>query len=252
MDAAVFRVHAEVERRHWWFAGRRRILRALLERFVPPDPAHTIADIGCGVGATAPAFRAGYRYVGFDPSPDAIGAARATYPGVEFRIGSAAEAAATLAGSSAALLNDVIEHVPDDRALLSQVVEPLKAGAYLLVTVPAGMELWSPHDVALGHFRRYDTASFQAVWEGLPVETCFLSHFNSRLYFPVRAVRALTARLDRAAGPAGTDLAIPPAPLNSALEALFAGEATRLARGIGKSGPVYRRGVSLISVLRRT
>lgn len=251
MDAEVFRVHAEVERNHWWFAARRDILRAVIENHVPADGSHTIVDIGCGVGANATAFHPAYRWIGYDPSPDAIAFARSAHPDVAFHAGSAAEAADTLASADAALLTDVIEHVEDDRALVRAVVEPMKPGAHILITVPAGMELWSPHDVALGHYRRYDPHTFAAAWAGLPVQPVFVSHFNSRLYLPVRMVRMLTAGFDRTVGGSGTDLAVPPAPMNAVLQRLFAGEAARMVAAASTGRAAYRRGVSILALLRR-
>ncbi|MGH7464174.1 MAG: class I SAM-dependent methyltransferase [Longimicrobiales bacterium] len=252
MDADVFRVHAEVERRHWWFAARRDILRAVLEHYLPADGSHTVTDIGCGVGANAAAFHPGYRWIGYDPSVDAVAFARSAHPDVSFHVGSAAEAADTLARTDAALLTDVIEHVPDDRALLDAVVAPMKSGAYVLITVPAGMELWSPHDVALGHYRRYDVPSLTAAWAGIPVEPVFVSHFNSRLYLPVRAVRILTSMLRHSAGASGTDLGVPPGPVNAALERFFRGETARLVSAARRGRPAYSRGVSILALLRRT
>jgi trans-aconitate methyltransferase len=250
MDAGVFRVHAEAEQRHWWFIARRRILRAVADSVVPPAQDRTVVDIGCGVGANAPAFMSGYRYIGYDPSPDAISAARHANPSAVFHSGSAREAAGDLASADAVLLTDVIEHVPDDRALLEEVVQPMRHDAHLLVTVPAGMELWSPHDVAVGHFRRYDIASFAAVLNRLPVEIVILTYFNSRLYLPVRVVRWTTQRLRRSAGAGGTDFSIPPTPINRALEKLFESETSRIVSA--RNGrTAFRRGVSLLAVLRR-
>lgn len=252
MDFDVFRVHAEVEQQHWWFAARREILRAVVERSVPADGTRTVVDIGCGVGANASAFQSGYRCIGYDPSPDAVAFARATHPGVTFHAGSAAEANEDLARADAVLLTDVIEHVPDDRALLSAVITPMKPDAFLLVTVPAGMELWSPHDVALGHFRRYDADMLSAAWRDLPVHPVMVSHFNSRLYPAIRAVRWLTSRLQRSAGGEGTDLSIPPAAANVLLQRIFRGEAHRLRDVMASKAKPYTRGVSMIALLRRT
>ncbi|MGC4001909.1 MAG: hypothetical protein QM811_01660 [Pirellulales bacterium] len=60
------------------------------------------------------------------------------------------------------MLNDVLEHVRDDFLLLSRVMAELRPGAICLLTVPADMALWSPHDVAFGHYRRYDRAGSRA------------------------------------------------------------------------------------------
>jgi SAM-dependent methyltransferase len=252
MDLEVFRVHADVEQRHWWFIARRSILRAVLQSVLPADGTRKIVDMGCGVGATASAFRPSYRWAGYDPSAEAIALAHAAHPGVRFQVGSAAEAAIDLRDADAALLTDVIEHVEDDRALLWDVIRPIREGAYILVTVPAGMELWSPHDVALGHYRRYDRHSFAAVWAGMPVEPVLVTHFNSRLYVPVRIARMLTSRFDRSAGAAGTDFDIPLAPLNALLERIFAGEARHIVMAARTGDIAYANGVSLLALLRRT
>lgn len=53
------------------------------------------------------------------------------------------------------LFMDVIEHVPDDLALLGQYVGTARAGSLFFISVPAFEFLWSGHDVFLGHYRRY-------------------------------------------------------------------------------------------------
>lgn len=53
------------------------------------------------------------------------------------------------------LFIDVLEHVEDDQALLSSYVANSNSGAVFILSVPAFMSLWSPHDVFLGHVKRY-------------------------------------------------------------------------------------------------
>lgn len=54
------------------------------------------------------------------------------------------------------VLLDVLEHVEDDLALLSQTVrEALLPGGLVLVSVPAWQGLYTSHDKILHHFRRY-------------------------------------------------------------------------------------------------
>lgn len=50
---------------------------------------------------------------------------------------------------------DVVEHVADDRAFVADMVSQLRPQGRLIVTVPAHQWLFGPHDVALGHHRRY-------------------------------------------------------------------------------------------------
>jgi len=146
---------------------------------------------------------------------------------------------------------DVIEHVEDDFALVSQVLALLRPGAHLLITVPADPSLWSQHDESFGHWRRYDAERLRATWRGLAVEERLLSYFNARLFPIVKVVRSIAKWRRRAAGAAGTDFVMPPGPVNRALESFFAGEAQALDRGIDCGGMPYRHGSSLIAILRR-
>ena len=258
MDRDLFELHAAIEHRHWWFVGRRRIASALVQRLTPV-PGALVVDVGCGTGANLAAFAGRYRTVGTDTSPEGIALARARHPHIRFVVGAAPDAIADdVAAADVVLLMDVIEHVPDDFLLVSRLLAAMKPGAHLLVTVPAHESLWSEHDVSFGHYRRYEAPRLAMVWEGLPVSTRLLSYFNSRLYPVIRLVRTLSRSRGHAAGAHGTDFSLPPAPVNRALTAIFAGERARLVRAIDAplgaddvSRDGYRTGVSLVAVLRR-
>jgi SAM-dependent methyltransferase len=253
MHTAQFELHAQIEQRHWWFVGRRRILQALVRELLPPGTPSLVVDVGCGTGANAAALAEDYRCVGIDTSPDAVQRAQQRFPQVEFLCGQApADLGDRAAEARLWLLTDVLEHVQDDFALLSDLLAAMSPGALLLLTVPAGPELWSQHDESFGHYRRYTLPRLAAVWEGLPVRVRLLSYFNARLYPLVRLVRWRNRRAGRTSGEAGTDFALPWRPLNWALGRWFAGEARRLRRVLhGPSRMGYRRGVSLVAVLER-
>jgi hypothetical protein len=150
------------------------------------------------------------------------------------------------------VLMDVLEHVRDDFAFLSDLLGRAAAGTQFLIAVPADMRLWSPHDEVVCHYRRYDRARLERLWQGLPVSVRLLSYANARLYWPVRLVRQVARLRGKAAGAAGTDFTLPPGPVNRALARCFAGETKRLLRGIDVPGAYpYRYGASLVAILRR-
>lgn len=253
MQTAQFELHAKVEDRHWWFVARRQILRRVIGQFLAPSSETTIIDVGCGTGGNVAALAGDYRCLGIDASAEAIELARQRFPQLEFVHGFApADIGDEFQRASLVILNDVLEHVEDDRGLLAELVGALAPGAHVLLTVPADPALWSPHDVAFGHFRRYRQPQFERVWEGLPVDVQFVSAFNARLYPIVRAVRTWNRWRGETSGASGTDFNTPPAPVNRALERLFAGEGRRLAAlAAGKTVRPYRHGVSLMALLRR-
>jgi hypothetical protein len=113
------------------------------------------------------------------------------------------------------------------------------------------LSLWSKHDETFGHYRRYDAARFAQIWEGLPVETLLLSHYNTRLYPLVKAVRQFNRVFRRSAGQHGTDFSLPSKPVNWTFENIFSGEGEMLFDMLTQGEESYERGVSLIAVLRR-
>lgn len=253
MQSAQFELHAQIEDRHWWFVARRQIMQALIEQVLPPDKTSTIVDVGCGTGGNLATLANGYNCVGIDTSQDAIELARKKFSGVRFIQGYAPQDLGDVAGQAKLfLIMDVLEHVPDDFALLSSLFAAAQPGAYFLVTVPANLALWSPHDVAFGHYRRYDRARLERVWQDLPARPLLVSHYNSRLYPVIRAIRLKNRLLRKSQGAAGTDFNIPAPRVNRTLERIFAGESTRLVNVLrGKSQRGYGNGVSLVALLQR-
>ena len=253
MHSDLFRLHATIEEAHWWFVGRRRIMRDLVTAVLPPTPGGggVIADIGCGTGANIAALSGMYECIGVDTSKDAVELARLRYPGVRFLLGEAPKVLGQqVSAVDLFLLMDVLEHLEDDVGTLSALVSAARPGALFLITVPADMRLWSAHDEIFGHYRRYDRETLRSLWSGLPVEAVLLSHFSSRLYPVVRAVRTLTRLRGGTFGAQGTDFRIPPAPMNRALTRLFSGEGVRLTGVLRGDSSPYRSGSSLIAILR--
>ena len=253
----LYDLHAEIERRHWWFAGRRQIMQRVVGRLLADDPAGggRVLDIGCGTGANLAALAESAAVLGMDSSAKAVELARQRFPEVEFVRGTGpADLAGRLSEVRVAMLMDVIEHLPDDFEAVSGWLSALPVGANLLITVPADPRLWSRHDEVFGHYRRYTLPRLARVWEGLPVTCRLLSAYNARLYPVVRAVRAW--RRLRGGTERGDDFSMSAAPINAGLQRMFAGEARRLLEvmdrpaGDGR-GQGYRHGVSLIAVLRR-
>lgn len=254
MQSAQFQLHAEIEQRHWWFVARRQILSEVVRAALPPDPSTTIVDVGCGTGANLAGLADDYRCVGIDTSEEAIRLARQRFRQVRFIHGVAPHDLGLAMGRARLImLCDVLEHVPDDFSLFSELLAAASPGAYFLVTVPAEQALWSEHDESFGHYRRYDRARLAKIWQELAVEELFVSHFNARLYPLIKTVRRVNHWRGHAAGTAGTDFKLPNAMSNDLLTRCFAGERHRLASlAKGESVSPYRAGVSLMALLRRT
>lgn len=252
MDAQLFVTHARMEDTHWWFLARRQILNAVLEACVPAGKERRVLDVGCGTGGNSAAFANNYTVVGVEPSEAAVSLARVRFPDITFVGGCAPDDVLAEAGrTDVFVLTDVLEHVEHDRSMVERLVSVAKPGALFLTTVPANQALWTEHDVSHGHFRRYTLESFGALWQDVPVGVKLLSYFNSRLYPVVYGLRRLHQWRSKLASHNDTDLSLPWFPINRTLQAVFAGEAKRLVKRIGRTGSAYRRGVSVIGLFQK-
>lgn len=253
MQLPQFQVHARIEQAHWWFLARRSIMRAVMRRVLPPARDKLVIDVGCGTGGNTAAVARDYRCIGIDPIPEAIAFARERFPGLDFRCGYAPQDLPDDFGrADFILLMDVLEHVEDDRAIVQSLIAAMKPGAFLLMMAPADPSLSGQHDKGFEHYRRYTSETFRRTWAGAKIEEVMVSHSNARLYPAIKLARAVSRVLGRSFGPANTDLGLPPKPVNALLRTIFAGEARRLLGVIDERARPYRRGVSVLALLRRT
>ncbi len=241
-----------MEERHWWFLARRRILATLLHALLPPSRDTLLIDVGCGTGGLTNFFSKQYTIIGVDPSADAITFARERFPSSTFIHGKAPDDVPDFSRADAILLIEVLEHIEHDRDFVHQLITAMKSGAYLFIMAPADMSLWSPHDDAFEHFRRYESLEdFRNIWKGTPISERLVSYCNRRLYPVVKFMRAMSKRRGKSWGKGGTDIAVPMAPLNALLKKTFAGEERILLNALKGKGCGYKKGVSVMAVLQK-
>ncbi len=138
---------------YWWHIGRKYIIRSLLYK-IKLKTNSKILDVGCGTGGNMEVLMEFGNVIGIDNSTEAIKFCKkrglrniklkdindANFPGKSFDLITAL---------------DILEHIDDDLAALKKIHHILKEGGYVLISVPAYQFLWSEHDVAVHHKRRY-------------------------------------------------------------------------------------------------
>jgi SAM-dependent methyltransferase len=243
MVASEMKAMMENDERHWWYRGRRHVMRAVLGRLDLPAAAQ-ILDAGCGSGRMLDELAAYGHVAGVDLSRDAVALARGRGHR-DVRVGRIEQLPFRTDAFDLVTCLDVVEHTPDDRRTLSELRRVTRAGGRLVVTVPAYQALWSSHDVVNEHYRRYRAASLRSAAEAAGWELVRDTYFNSMLLVPAAVVR-LAERGGPAPTPASrSDLAVTPEWLNAPLVWPLRAEARAI--GAGRRLPA---GLSLLAVLR--
>lgn len=189
MDKELVRQIADVQADHWWYEGRRRILRAVISRLGLPKPAK-ILEAGCGTGANISMLREFGEVECFEPDEWAREAAQSRY-GVTVVPGFLPAQLPFAGPFDMAGAFDVIEHIDDDVGSLKALHSVLKDGAPAVFTVPAYRFLWSRHDDFNLHKRRYTRGQFRRALETAGFKVEFISYYNTFLFPAVFAVRLL-------------------------------------------------------------
>ncbi len=232
-----------VDEHHWWYRGRRRVIRAELDRLPLPAGARVL-DAGCGSGRTLQELVDYGEVHGIELDPEAAALARERGHG-EVRVGRLEELPWADASFDLVTCLDVIEHTEDDHVTLAELLRVTRPSGFMLVTVPAYQALWSRHDEANHHYRRYSRRSLRTACVAAGWTVWRISSFNSLLLAPAAAVRVAQRRLGTHNGYT-TDLALGPDWLNGVLERPLALEARWLGRG-----HALPAGLSVLAVLRR-
>lgn len=177
-----------VEETSFWFRHRNAIITEVVRLF-PPDGL--FFDIGGGNGYVALGLeRAGFPTVVVEPG--ATGASNALQRGLTRVVCSTVEAAGFRQSVLPAVgLFDVLEHVEDDRAFLTELRTLMKPEGRIYLTVPAFQVLWSADDVYAGHYRRYSRRSLSQCLDRAGFALEYVSYFFWLLILPVLVCRTV-------------------------------------------------------------
>jgi len=188
VDSDYLAVHLAEDRRHWWFRGRRAVLRAVIGRVLPARSARLL-ELGCGSGNMLEMLSEFGEAIGMEADPVMVAAARAA--GLDVRRGALPHDLPVPDGwADAVLLLDVLEHLDDEAGALATARRALGPDGALVVTVPAYAWLWSGHDVALGHRRRYSAARLRRVVADAGFRVARVTYFSTLLFPALLLIRA--------------------------------------------------------------
>jgi ubiquinone/menaquinone biosynthesis C-methylase UbiE len=234
-----------LQSRHWWWRSMANLYSSALRRFLAPGRTYRIIDVGCGYGANLPVLKQFGNVVGIDVSFEALGAieerprlglVQARADALPFRDGSF-DVIALLA---------VVEHIEHDEHVLAESHRVASPQAIQILLTSAFMLLWSHHDEANNHFRRYRARLLDQVQVAAGWHVLVTSYVNSLIFPGVAVIRILQRRM-HSKQLTDRDAEYDMGPNISFLETVLRGE-TWLILGAHTRLPF---GVDLFSIARR-
>ena len=180
---------ASIEDENWWNEGRRRILCDFIKSISKKNDLN-ILDIGCGPGGTSTAFKIFGTVIGVDFSNTALKIALRR----GLQVFKSTLETIPIKDKSFDLITalDVIEHIQDEKNVLIEINRILKSDGFVVITVPAFQFLWSEHDVAVSHVRRYNISSLKRALHDAGFSVVRISYFVSFVFPLVAIYRLLT------------------------------------------------------------
>lgn len=191
MERSYYKNYFVLEREHWFFRVRKKILISFIEKYA--KFGSKVFDFGCGSGyLVAELQKIGYDAHGVDFEKEAIGHGlmlgiknlsvvsgdKIEYPDQNFDL---------------VMSFDVLEHIRNEKPVVAELARILKPGGKMILTVPAYQWLWGVQDEISHHFRRYTMSSLASGLSEFPeLKMVRKTYYNTLLFPAITLVRLLS------------------------------------------------------------
>lgn len=219
MDRQVYREMFGNEDQHWWFVARRKILQKIFCAYFA-ESAGSILEVGCGTGGNLGflATRGDIQGMELDDEALEMANSRNICP---VRKGLLPDYIPFEQSFDLICMLDVLEHIDDEPGALRAVRKKLNQEGKILITVPAYMFLWSAHDVAHQHKRRYRKEQILGLVKEAGFRVVYSTYFNSMLFPVISLTRMINNVLGRECV---SDVEMPSKTFNNMLMKIFSSE----------------------------
>ncbi|RJR26594.1 class I SAM-dependent methyltransferase [candidate division WWE3 bacterium] len=153
---------AKMENDYWWHIGKKHLVNSLIEHYYDDPNDLNILEVGCGTGNLTQSLQKYGNVKGFDISPHAVEYCRNKgLENIHLQDISVLDHTPYSNQFDLILALDVLEHIQDDLNVMQKVREMLNPDGLFFINVPAHKFLWSEHDEALEHKRRYHSVELK-------------------------------------------------------------------------------------------
>jgi 2-polyprenyl-3-methyl-5-hydroxy-6-metoxy-1,4-benzoquinol methylase len=180
---------------NFWYKSRKKLIDHLLSLYlIKKDRKRLILEIGCGTGYQLEALKKWGTIQGVDINKKSINIAKKS--GLDVKLCNAETDNIGINKFDVICLFDVLEHIENDTIVIKKIYGSLKNNSLLFLTVPAYNYLYSDHDIAMKHYRRYNKKKLIETLKKFDFEVIENGYWNS-LLFPVILLIRLSKKITR-------------------------------------------------------
>ena len=175
---------------YFWYQARKSLINNLFSSvFKNQNQKQSILEIGCGTGYQLPVLEKWGTVQGLDINSKAVEIANNN--GFNVKVANVEISDIGQNQFETICLFDVLEHIKNDNDLIKKIYLSLKSNGYLFLTVPAYNFMFSDHDRALDHFRRYDQKEMITMLEKNGFKVIKKGYWNFFIFPGVLLIRLL-------------------------------------------------------------
>jgi len=221
MDKVLYKAHIDYSEKHWWFMGRRTIVKNILSKYLfSKNNNFKIADIGSGAGSMISILNYFGKVTAIEPNAELTQYLQTKFDSKIEISNSTFENFKPTTQYDIISFFDVLEHLDNDEQILKKISSMLNKGGYFVCTVPAYNFLWGSNDKIAHHKRRYTKQALTKKLQAADFKIIRISYFNF-FFFPLIALIRL---LDRFLPQQKIDFQVGGSFLNDILYKIFASE----------------------------
>lgn len=196
MQLEEFEKMYEVQKTHWWYCSRTKLVSDALKRIYNGRNDLRILDLASACGYNFEYFGNYGEMWGLDISAESIKYCKMR--GIDKVILGDALSPPLIDGSfDLVIALDAFEHFLDDVKVMHEMNRVLKRKGVIVITSPALMQLWSVHDVSFNHFRRYTVAELTSKLKKAGFEMMFISYWTTLFMIPVYFFRKFRSAFNK-------------------------------------------------------
>jgi ubiquinone/menaquinone biosynthesis C-methylase UbiE len=167
-----------IEENHWYYRGKREIVKYWLRKVLGDLTSKSLLDCGAGTGVFVSELLKEINCIALDDHKESLEILYQTLPKENVLHGSCTAIPKKECQFDAVTALDVLEHIKNDEIAVSEIIRVTKPGGAIVVTVPAMKCLWSDWDTSLHHHRRYSKESLSNLFESKDVVILHCNYIN--------------------------------------------------------------------------